>query len=128
MAGLAQALAARRGENPESAAAFERMQEARPGHAEQSARRLEATSPDMWLALAPQFVTQEDRLDRLRALDVPTAVIVGDRDATMLDDCRRLAEAIPGAALTVIPDAGHVPQLEQPDAWWAALSGFLDRL
>jgi 3-oxoadipate enol-lactonase len=128
MAGLDQALAARRAENPESAAAFERMQEARPGHAEQSARRLEATSPDMWLALAPRFVAQEDRLDRLRALDVPTAVIVGDRDATMLDDCRRLAAAIPGASLTVIPDAGHVPQLEQPDAWWEALAGFLDRL
>ncbi len=128
MAGLAQALAARRADNRESAAAFERMQEARPGHAEQSAQRLEATSPDMWMALAPRFVNQEDRLDRLRALDVPTAVIVGALDATMLDDCRRIAAAIPGASLTIIPGAGHLPQLEQPDAWWAALRGLLKRL
>jgi len=125
MAGLGQALAARRAENPESAAAFERMQEARPGHAEQSARRFESTSPAMWTAMAPCFVTQDDRLERLRTVGVPTAVIVGELDETMLDDCRRMADAIPGASLTVIPGAGHVPQLEDPYAWWAALSGFL---
>lgn len=128
MAGLARAMAARRADNAETVAAFERMQEARPGHAEESAQRLESTSPDMWLSMAPQFVTQDDRLDRLRTLDVPTAVVVGELDATMLDDCRRIAEAIPGASLTVVPDAGHVPQLENPEAWWAVLSSFLERL
>jgi len=126
MAGLADAMAARRAESPESTAAFERLQEADPGHAERSRARLVATSPDMWMALAPKFVDQEDRLERLAKVDVPTAVIVGELDATMLDDCRRLASAIPGASLTVIAGAGHVPQLEQPDAWWEALSGFLD--
>lgn len=128
MAGLAQALAARRADNPESVAALERMQEARPGYGARSTRRLESTSPDMWLAFAPLFVTQADRLDRLGSLDVPTAVVVGELDATMLDDCLRLADTIPGASLTVIPGAGYVPQLEQPELWWAALSGFLDWL
>ena len=128
MEGLADAQAARRAENPESVAAFERLQEAIPGYAEQSRARLVSTSPDMWMAMAPRFVDQEDRLSRLAALDVPAAVIVGEFDATMGDDCRRLAAAIPGASLTVIAGAGHVPQLEDPDAWWAAVSGFLSRL
>ena len=128
MEGLAAAQEARRAENPESVATFERLQEAIPGYAEQSRARLVATSPDMWTAMAPRFVDQEDRLSRLAALDVPTAVIVGEFDGTMGDDCRRLAAAIPGATLTVIAGAGHVPQLEQPDAWWAAVSGFLARL
>lgn len=128
MTGLAQAMASRRADDPESVAAFERMQEARPGYAAQSDRRLESTSPAMWLAMAPLFVTQTDRLDRLRSLDVPTAVVVGGLDATMLGDCLRMADTIPGATLTVIPGAGHVPQLEEPEAWWAALSGFLDWL
>ncbi len=128
MTGLADALAARRAENPESLAAFERLQEARPGYAEESRARLVATSPDMWMALAPCFVDQADRLHRLGLLDLPTAVIAGDLDATMLDDCRRIAGAVPGATLTVIAGAGHVPQLEQPEAWWDALSGFLERL
>ena len=126
MGGLADAMEARRAENPESVAAVERLQEAVPGYAEESRARLVATSPDMWMALAPRFVDQADRLERLAALDVPTAVIVGALDGTFFDDCRRLAAAIPGSQLTVIPGAGHVPQLEQPDAWWAALSGFLD--
>ncbi|HET7721496.1 MAG TPA: alpha/beta hydrolase [Acidimicrobiales bacterium] len=125
MEGLADAQAARRAENPESVAAFERLQEAIPGYAEQSRARLVSTSPDMWMAMAPCFVEQEDRLERLATIDVPTAVIVGEFDGTMGDDCRRLAEAIAGSQLTVIPGAGHVPQLEQPDAWWAAVSGFL---
>jgi 3-oxoadipate enol-lactonase len=128
MEGLADALAARRAENPESVAAFERLQEAIPGYAEQSRARLVSTSPDMWMAMAPRFVDQEDRLERLAGLALPTAVIVGELDETMGGDCRRLAEAIPGAHLTVIPGAGHVPQLEQPEAWWAAVSGFVGRL
>ena len=128
MEGLADAQAARRAENPESVAAFERLQEAIPGYAEQSRARLVSTSPDMWMAMAPRFVEQEDRLGRMAQLDVPTAVIVGELDETMGDDCRRLAATIPGATLTVIAGAGHVPQLEQPDAWWAAVADFLGRL
>ena len=126
MGGLADAMEARRAENPESVAAVERLQEAAPGYAEDSRARLVATSPDMWMALAPRFVEQDDRLERLATLEVPTAVIVGELDGTFFDDCRRLAAAIPGATLTVIPGAGHVPQLEQPEAWWAAVSQFLD--
>ena len=127
MAGLAQALAARRADNPASIAAFERLQEARPGYAEESRIRLESTSPDMWMALAPRFVDQTDRLGQLAELNVPTAVVVGELDSTMFDDCVRLSEAIPGADLTVIPDAGHVPQLENPAAWEAALVRLLER-
>ena len=128
MSGLAEAMEARRNDSPESIAAFERLQETLPGYAEQSRARLEATSPDMWMALAPQFVDQPDRLEQLASITVPTAVIVGELDATMGDDCRRIAKSIPGATLTVIPDAGHLPQLERPEAWWDALSAFLDTL
>ena len=129
MAGLADALAARRADNPASIAAFERLQEARPGHAEQSRARLESTSPAMWMALAPRFVDQPDRLAELSKLDgVPTAVIVGELYTTMYGDSVRLAETIPGATLTVIPGAGHLPQFENREAWEAALVAFLERL
>ena len=36
-----------------------------------------------------------------------------------------LAEAIQGAELVVLPDAGHSPQFENPEQWWKALSTFL---
>ena len=126
MPGLAQALAARRAQNPEAVARYERAERARPGHGGRRERGVLATSPDLWLEMAPRFVTQPDRLDLLRALDVPTAVVVGELDRTMVDDCRRMADAIPGARLTVVPDAGHSLPAEKPAELWAALSSFLD--
>jgi pimeloyl-ACP methyl ester carboxylesterase len=36
-----------------------------------------------------------------------------------------MADAIPGASLVVVPDAGHSPQFEHGDAWFSALSTFL---
>ena len=36
-----------------------------------------------------------------------------------------MAATIPGARLVVIPDAGHSPQFENPDAWRAAMLEFL---
>jgi 3-oxoadipate enol-lactonase len=125
MSGLADAMEARRAENPDSVTAIERLQEARPGYAEETRARLIATSPDMWMALAPRFVGQEDRLERLAKVDVPTAVVVGALDSTFYDDCRRLASTIPGASLIVIAGAGHLPQVEQPEAWEAAVLDFL---
>jgi pimeloyl-ACP methyl ester carboxylesterase len=69
-----------------------------------------------------------DRLPDLAGIAAPTLVIVGDEDGPFLKPSRRMADAIPGAELAVIPDAGHSPQFENPDAWWQALSAFLRRV
>ena len=53
---------------------------------------------------------------------MPTLVLVGEQDAPFLKPSRRMADAIPGAELVVIPDAGHSPQFESPELWWKALS------
>jgi len=52
-------------------------------------------------------------------------VIVGEQDGPFLGPCERMAKAIGGARLAVIPDAGHSPQFENAAAWWAALTEFL---
>ncbi len=59
---------------------------------------------------------------------MPALVLVGEEDTPFLKPSRRMAEAIAGAELVVLPEAGHSPQFESPDAWWSALSGFLARL
>lgn len=128
MEGLSQAMAARRDASPTATAHFERMAERRPGYREWSERKLLATSPDLWVALAPRFLTQEDRLERLAGVTVPTVVVVGANDETMLEDCRRIAATIPGARLAVVPDAGHSPQFENEAAWWKATVELLDTL
>ena len=69
-----------------------------------------------------------DRLDALASVTVPTLVLVGEQDTPFLKPSHRMAEAIPGAELAVLPDGGHSPQFETPDHWWKALSTFLERV
>jgi 2-succinyl-6-hydroxy-2,4-cyclohexadiene-1-carboxylate synthase len=45
--------------------------------------------------------------DRLGEIDVPTTVVAGARDARYVALGERLAAAIPGARLVVVPGAGH---------------------
>jgi 3-oxoadipate enol-lactonase len=59
-------------------------------------------------------------------LDIPTLVVCGDRDRHNLPLSRALAAVMPRADLQVIPDAGHVVNLEQPNAFTEAVRRFLD--
>ena len=54
--------------------------------------------------------------------------MVGEQDRGFLAHSERMAKAIPGARLEVIPDAGHCPQFEATDTWWSVLTSFLDGL
>jgi len=66
----------------------------------------------------------------LRAVDAriacPTLVIVGEHDAaTPPEAAQALAKAIPGARLTTIPGAAHIPTLEQPGKVTEIITRFL---
>lgn len=64
-----------------------------------------------------------ERLHEIRALAL---VVVGERDiADFLLAADILAENLPRARKLVLPDCGHVPPLEQPQAFNAALLSFL---
>ncbi len=66
---------------------------------------------------------------RLDELGVPVLVITGDDDRIVpTEQSIRLAREIPGAELVVIPNCGHVPQEECPDAFLAAIDAFLAQL
>jgi proline iminopeptidase len=55
-----------------------------------------------------------DLLPGLRRLAVPTLVLHGDTDFIPVDLAVRVAEAIPGARLVVVPQCGHFAYLEAP--------------
>ena len=56
-----------------------------------------------------------DSMDTLRAVRVPTLVLVGSEDQlTPPAAAEAMAAAVPGARLAVIPAAGHLAPLEQP--------------
>ncbi len=116
--------------SPLETPAHRRLLAERPGYAEFGERKFRATSPHLYATMTATFVDSPDRLDDLRDLPpaLPALVIVGDQDLPFIGPSERMAAAIAGATLAVIADAGHSPQFENPDAWWAALSAFLDRL
>lgn len=66
---------------------------------------------------------------RLGEIRVPTLIIGGAKDKGAPPEAlAEAARAIPGARHVVIPDAGHISNLENPAAFNAALKGFLDGL
>lgn len=128
MVALKEAMDALDGEAPLGTPAHERLIAERPGYREQGDRKLLASAPAMYASMIGHMIDQVDRLEALGAVEAPTLVIVGDQDKPFLASSRAMATAIPGARLEVIPDAGHSPQFENPDAWRAVLVDFLGGL
>jgi pimeloyl-ACP methyl ester carboxylesterase len=68
-------------------------------------------------------------LGRLGAVTVPTLVVFGKSDRIVTPAYgRAVADAIPGAEFAEVPAAGHLPQLEAPDATWSVIDPFLARV
>jgi pimeloyl-ACP methyl ester carboxylesterase len=125
MAALLSILNERRG--PLDTPANQRLLAEESGYAEFCNRKFLATSPALYAAMAPAFLTAADRLDRLRELprSLPVLVIVGEQDQPFRGPSVQMAECVGRASLAVVPDAGHCPQFENSTDWWAALAGFL---
>lgn len=78
------------------------------------------------LAWQPRFYDPQlaKWLHRMR---VPALVVWGERDAIFPpDQAGAFANAIPGARTVAIRDAGHLPHVEQPQAFLDAVDAFLD--
>jgi 3-oxoadipate enol-lactonase len=71
--------------------------------------------------------SRPDSTPLLSAIHCPTLIIVGEEDAiTPVSVAEQMRRTIRGSELVVIPRAGHLSNLEQPDAFNAALGRFLD--
>jgi pimeloyl-ACP methyl ester carboxylesterase len=66
--------------------------------------------------------------EQIRRLAVPLLVIVGEHDEASVGPSRFLAEHAPDAELVVMADAGHLTNLEQPEAFASLVDGFLRRI
>ena len=64
---------------------------------------------------------------RLHRIKVPTLLIWGEQDGIVKADSygKGYAELIRGAKLSVIPNAGHLPHIEQPETFMNVLNGFI---
>jgi len=109
--------------------AYKRVLADRPGYMEFEARKWADMSEIMWATIIKELAYQEDDLPAMAAsLRVPLLILVGSQDQPFVIASNAMADAIPGAQLVIIPDAGHSPQIENPEGWIAALEGFLSAL
>src|SRR6266436_3255455 len=87
---------------------------------------IEAATVQGIAAASRGMAQRADSTDLLAGITCPTLVIVGEQDTltppTLAQD---YASQIPGAQLIVIQHAGHLSNLEQPEAFLQAVRGFL---
>lgn len=90
-------------------------------------RALAEAAPPAAVAWAQRaMAARPDSFETLRAVDVPTLVVVGEEDElSPVGDAEAMAAAIPGARLVVLPEAGHLSAVETPEAFDAALLEFV---
>jgi pimeloyl-ACP methyl ester carboxylesterase len=91
---------------------------------------------DMMLATSPRGLSdglyglgaRQDGTPLLREISVPTLVVCGEEDLiTPRADAEILQRGIKGAELVMIPKSGHLPSMETPVEFNAALGRFLSR-
>ena len=67
-----------------------------------------------------------DSTGRLISITVPTLILIGHQDAiTPLSVAQSMQQAILNAQLSIIPAAGHMPPMEQPEAFNRIVRDFL---
>ena len=75
-----------------------------------------------------QIVPEPPAIERLQTITAPTLVLVGELDVPRMHDTADRLSKIPGAKKVVIPDAGHMANMEQPGFVNAAIFEFLEGL
>lgn len=100
--------------------------ETRPDLVADVRQMIEAQSRPAIASALRALMSRPDSTQQLRAIEVPALIVVGEEDAlTPPAESERMQAAIPGAALERVPHAGHLSNLENPDAFNAAVRAFL---
>lgn len=94
--------------------------QAHPGLAQRFTATIAATSTTGFVGCA-QALMGLDYLGRVGDITTPTTLIVGANDGPLPQAMQQLQGLIRGAHLEVIADAGHLPNIDQPAAFNAAL-------
>jgi len=92
-------------------------------------RLIKQQSPVAIRSAIHRMMHRPDSMPLLAKVSVPTLVITGAEDEMIpVDESRRMADAVTGAKLVIIPGAGHLSNLEQPEAFNSAVNAFLTAL
>jgi proline iminopeptidase len=66
-------------------------------------------------------------VDRLRTITCPVLLVFGRHDLfTSWPQSNRIARRVDDADVVILEDSGHFPWIDEPDAFFAAVNGWLD--
>lgn len=78
---------------------------------------------------ALRMMDRPDSFATLKQITVPALVITGAEDALIpVEESQKMADVLPMAELVVVRRAGHLANVEDPEAFNTALTSFLSRL
>jgi 3-oxoadipate enol-lactonase len=101
------------------------FQAAHPQLVEQRRERFVAVHPETFHAACAALAALDLRADA-RGVRLPVLVLVGEQDeATPPEMARELASLLPDARFVALPGCAHVPQLQAPQQFLAAIGEFV---
>jgi 3-oxoadipate enol-lactonase len=101
------------------------FQATHPELVEQRRARFAAVHPETFHAACAALATLDLRL-QAAAVKIPVLVLVGEQDeATPPRMARELAALLPDARFALLPGCAHVPQLQAPQQFLAAIGEFI---
>jgi len=99
---------------------------ARPELADEVESMIRSAPPAAVAAALRGMAVRPDSTDLLPTLDVPSLVLCGDEDGiSPPEEMRSIEAALPDATFALIPAAGHLAPMENPEAVNRALRAFL---
>lgn len=100
---------------------------ANPAYLDRVRAMLRATSVEGFTGCA-EAIKESDLRGRIKSIRLPALFVVGTEDAALpVPLMAEMQSEVPGAEMATIPDAGHLSNMERPEAFNAALLGFLRR-
>ena len=107
----------------------EATREKKPDVVEATRTLMASNPPAGFIGALEAMKNRPDSSAELSQIEVPTLVIVGENDGvTPVAASEALNHGISGSTLVVIPESGHLSNLEAPEAFNGALAEFLGKL
>jgi proline iminopeptidase len=72
-----------------------------------------------------QSIGKWDWREKVKNLDMPVLTIHGDYDSIPMEGARTWVYSLPNSRLLVIPNAGHLPFVEDPELFYPSVNTFL---
>ncbi len=83
------------------------------------------STPVAGFVMAAQAIQKMDFAARLNEITCPTLLLVGENDGVLPELMAGMAETIEHAQFVEIRNAGHLPNIDQPDVFTSVVSQFL---